>query len=113
IEGRLEGVELVFKIGYGAQNFVSVLLKNMTPEDGVSCRNACGIGEAVSSESAPALVLVKQLSGKHGGEYVGEVADIGHNLVVLLGAYGVHAHIEILPESDYRFNGGEWGFFDR
>lgn len=59
IEGCFEGMKLVFKGADGAKDFVSVLLEDMPPKDGVASGDACCIGQAVARESAPAFVLMQ------------------------------------------------------
>ncbi len=59
IEGCFEGMKLVFKGADGAKDFVSVLLEDMPPKDGVACGDARGVGQAIPRQGTPAFILMQ------------------------------------------------------
>ena len=98
-------VEVVFESLERTQNLVAVLFENLDPHSGVAGGDASGVFQAVAGEVTPFGGALVEKSAEIGGDDLGQVADVGDDFVVLVGADGHDLGSEISPEADHGFDG--------
>lgn len=97
-EGGAEAVYFVLVGVQGAEDFVPILFQDVYPHGGIAGRDAGRVFEPVTGELAPFYWFCAQKISESCGDELGKMADMGDDLIVLIGIDADDFTAKILPK---------------